>query len=990
VTIPAHSAAALRPLLEECGYSDARLAPEFKVGDDTYPLVGFASRPWDFDSACIAVVEGTEKPEDAVRTCRQLGAPIVWVQHNGIVDWWVQHSEAPERFDSKPFDKFFSLVRSRRAELTPRDVYRAKMLGCLRPVRQLEFVDVGLMPLLRAEAGKKLGDLVERMTQVTLRGLRRTNPGREVLRDTFKRVFRLLAGKILKDKNVGDFGKLDLRDPAAVLLAVARHYHKDGTIAEVESALSPEWKAALAPASDLISTFGDVRVVSPESLAYVYEHTLVNQDLRKKLGIHATPPYLVHYIVWQLYNWIRDIPPADRHVFEPACGHAPFLLTAMRLLRFEMQGGTDDEIHDYLKTHVHGVEMDGFAREIARLSLTLADIPSPDGWHLRPGDMYESNVLAEQAAKCRIMLSNPPYEAFREIDKRRYRRSGHEVRHKKAVEMLWRTLPELPPGGIFGVLVPQSVLSGPEARKLREMLLQNFELAEICRFPGKVFEFAEMETAVILGRRSGPSFKPESHRVRLRSVGEHGLSEFKANYSVEEDLWVPQSRFQLDPRLVLTIPALDELWTHLDSNQRLSDVATIGRGIEFRGEKARKGVPVVSAHPKRPDYPPGFAGMARATQEIFRTPPLCGLAVSAELIENPRQGMATGKPQVLVNRNRAARNRWRLKALLDPDGRSVKNNFLVVRPKEPRVSALFLWAILNSPIANAFVTRDTMQRDNPESMLGMIPLPAFNARDIEDVLAAAEAYRSLFPGHSAPPKGKLKRKPDQRLLFEASLRVPMGATDIQIRDALLAMDAAVLKLYHLPVHLERQLLDYFRGHERSGVGCEFGNYFPDGSESFVPLHEYISSAYRQSTIDQMAEYMEPRESARVLARSRSVTEPAVGNVPAIALNPTGTELEEFFWTQGRVLQVCDGDPPEVIAELDGLRWGNRVRFRTDEAHQWLCKVGLCFEVQANIECERPECLHLFNARQLGTADETADDIWAKLQELAPPLNDVDE
>lgn len=874
MTKSAHSAAALKPLLEDCGYSDARLATDFRVGDARYPLVGFASKPWDFDSACVAVVETADQPEYAVRECRQLGAPIVWVCHNGTIDWWVQHGTAPRLFDTRPRDQFVSLVQAHQSELTPESVYRAKVLGRLPGARQLQldFVDVGLMPLLRAEAGKRLGELVEKMTRATLTGLRQTNPGREVLRDVFTRVFWLLAGKILKDKDVGDFSRLDLRDPAAVLHAVAQHYDKDGVLARAQATLSKEWRAALEPASELISAFGDVRVVSPESLAYVYEHTLVDKDLRKKLGIHATPPYLVDYIVWQLYDWICKIPPEDRHVFEPACGHAPFLLAAMRLLRLEMQGGATREIHGYLKAHIHGVEVDDFAREIARLSLTLADIPSPDGWDLKPGDMYASGVLAEEAAKCHIMLSNPPYEPFRQDDKRRYKENGHEVRYKKAVEMLSRTLPELPTGSVFGVLVPQAVLNGPEARGVREVLLRDFELSEICRFPGKVFEFAEMETAIILGRRRSDGFNPKSHRVRLRSVGEHGLPGFIENYSVEEDLSVPQSRFQSDPQLVLSVPTLDELWAYLEGNPRIADVADVGRGIEFKGEEARNGVPVDLPHPRPPDYPPGFAGMARATQEIFATPPLRGLAAKVALIENPRQGMATDRPQVLVNRNRATRNRWRLKALLDPDGRPVKNNFLIVRSKDSKVPALFLWAVLNSPVPNAFVARDTMKRDNAESTLGKVPIPRFDTCAIEKVLTAAQAYRDLAAKHSTLTRRKAKGKRDEPSLFQASPELPNGPTDSQICDAILAMDAAVLKLYGLPVRLERQLLDHFRGHRRSGVGCAFGDYFPAEFKSLVPLHKYISLAYRRSTVDQVAERMKPGESAHVLASLRSAAE----------------------------------------------------------------------------------------------------------------------
>jgi hypothetical protein len=872
VTISAYSAAALRPLLEECGYSDARLVARFKVGDDVYPFVGFASKPWDFDSACVAVVETSDNPEDAVRECRQLGAPIVWVQHNGIVDWWVQHGTAPKQFASRPLSEFGSLVRSRREDLTPESVYRAKVLGRLPGRRPLDFVDVGLMPLLRAEAGERLGQLVESMTRTTLQGLHQSKPSRTTLRDVFTRVFRLLAGKILKDKNVGGFGKLDLRDPAAVLRAVAEHYDKEGTVAKAEAALSPEWKAALAPASDLIFAFGSVRVVSPESLAYVYEHTLVNKELRKKLGIHATPPYLVDYIVWQLYDWIREIPQEDRHVFEPACGHAPFLLAAMRMLRLEIQGETDPGIHDYLKTHIHGVEMDAFAREIARLSLTLADIPSPDGWDLKPGDMYASDVLAREAAECRILLSNPPYEAFGEGDKNKYKEVGYEVRYKKAVEMLSRTLPELPVGGVFGVLVPQAVLNGPEAREVREMLLRDFELAEICRFPGKVFEFAQMETAVILGRRHSKGFDPRSHCVRLRSVGEHGLPKFTENYSVEEDLSVPQSRFQLNPNLALNVPALDELWIRLDSNPHLSDVATVGRGIEFKGKKARNGVPVVLPHPKPPDYPGGFAGVARTTQEIFVTPPLRGLGTKPELIENPRQGLATGQPQVLINRGRTSRSPWRVKALLDPDGRPIKDNFVVVRPTVPDVPSLYLWAILNSPVASAYAANRTARRHNLEGILRGVPIPRAGEQDIDRVQRAAQYYRDLAVSRASLVRKEATSRRRHAPLFEGPVSSPGGPSEKEVRDALMAMDAAVLRLYALPARLERQLLDHFRGYVRRGVGCDFGDYFPADFKSLVPLHKYISSAYRRSTIDQVAERMKPGESAHVLASLRSAAE----------------------------------------------------------------------------------------------------------------------
>ena len=155
------------------------------MGDARYPLVGFASKPWDFDSACIAVMETNGKPEDAVKACRQLGAPIVWVWQNGTVEWWTQHSTSPNAIWTLSRSANLPLGATAQGRPHPESVYRAKVLGRLPGAKQLGFVDVGLMPLLRAEAGKELGELVENMTRATLKGLGQGNPSQETLRNVF-------------------------------------------------------------------------------------------------------------------------------------------------------------------------------------------------------------------------------------------------------------------------------------------------------------------------------------------------------------------------------------------------------------------------------------------------------------------------------------------------------------------------------------------------------------------------------------------------------------------------------------------------------------------------------------------------------------------------------------------------------------------------------------------------------------------------------------
>ena len=849
----AHSAAALRPLLEECGYSSTRLAINFTIDDTVYPLVGFASKPWDFDSACIAVVETTDSPENAVRTCRQLGAPIVWVQHDEIVDWWVQHSTTPRLFGSRPLGQFASLVRTHRSDLTPQSVYRAKVLGRLPGGRQLDFVDVGLMPLLRAEAGEKLGELVEEMIRATLKELGRGDPSKTMVRDVFTRVFHLLAGKILKDKDVAGFGMIDLQDPAAVLSAVAKHYNA----AETGTKLPRIWKAALRRPCELISEYGNVRVVSPESLAYVYEHTLVTKELRKKLGIHATPPYLVDYIVWQLYDWVQEISPEDRHVFEPACGHAPFLLAAIRMLRLEMQGETDHRVHSYLKNHIHGVDIDDFALEIARLSLTLADIPNPNGWDLRLSDMYGSNVLAEEAARCRIMLSNPPYERFKERDKERYKKADFPVRHRKAVELLDRTLKHLSPAAVFGILVPQGVLHNTEAKEVRTLLLKDFEIREICLFADKVFEEGDAETAVILGRRRPVSRSTSLSQVVFRRVREDSIARFGENYAADAEHVISLDRLGWDNEKSLRLPDLPEVWRHLSPNLVLETVADVGQGFSFAG-KGLIGKARASAKRRTADAVPAYLSGVKEIS-IWQLPEEVWLCPTRTPILTWRNGGYTGMPQVLVNYSPVMRGPWRIKALFDEGGRAVTNTYTTVRPREGGPPAIFLWALLNSPLANAYVYCNALKRHIYESLIASLPLPQQWEDHVAPIVAAAEVYLQLV------------REPRQFRL--------QGGNELAVCEALLKMDAEVMRAYNLPVRLERAVLDLFRlphtnkkHRRRKGVGCLFEDYFPTDFRSLVPLHTYISSAYRGSAIDRVAQRMKPGESAHVLASLRSAAE----------------------------------------------------------------------------------------------------------------------
>ncbi len=428
---------------------------------------------------------GGSDPRVAVERLRPLGAPIVFACSDGAVQWWKQGSTKAEWLESISTDRVDSFFRDHRNELSPDAVYRAKTLGRVRKEFQLSFVDLGLMPLIEDEVGEALSNLIERCVSELKSRLAWQTVTDAQGHWLLKSVFWLLSGKILRDKNVPDFEDIEIGDVNDVFSRVVRHYGTEPFVVHSNRTL-----AALENTALTIDSFSSLALTTTESLAHVYENTLISKETRASLGTHSTPSYLVDYIIGELADWIAEIPEKDRSVFEPACGHAAFLVSAMRLLTqlLPPHKAVPSRRGPYLRKRLHGTERDPFALELARLSLTLTDIPNPDGWDLRTEDVFFGDRLAEQARANTIILANPPFERFGDDELKEYSRSSPPILVKnKACEMLRRMLPELQPGSVFGLVIPQSLLHASFARDMRRELIEEFELREVSLFPDKVF-----------------------------------------------------------------------------------------------------------------------------------------------------------------------------------------------------------------------------------------------------------------------------------------------------------------------------------------------------------------------------------------------------------------------------------------------------------------------------------------------------------------------
>jgi len=844
----------VRTNLEQCGYSNGRLRTDYVyedvIGEHTVALAGFARPVYDSRTSCISVVRCDDllgATEEYVNQFRGFGAPVIFACHNETLQWWNVGTRGAKIEKTVLKDDIKSFFSAHKEEFSPDRIWRAKNLGRVDTKQQLRFVDIGLMPLLEHEMGDRLGGLMNRVIGLLHNGF--TNKQLKIPQNQqwiFRAGFWLLCAKILKDKEVNGFIRLDIGDVDSVLKAVKNHYRAQ----ELVDVQTNQQARALKEAAEQVKKFASLSNLTTEAFAYMYENVLVDEKLRSALGIHATPSYLVDYIVWQLWPWIEQIPEEKRIVLEPACGHAPFLTAALRMLRFSY--GEKDDFHKYAKQQLIGIEMDSFAREIARLSLTLADVPNPNGWNIVKGDIYQGDILSKNAGKAMILLCNPPFEDFTPEEQGAYRRAGQKVRSfNKAAEMLRRTLFYMPKGSVFGVILPRVFLHKRNLAELRRMIVSDFELSQICLLPENVFRFAMHRSVLLFGRKTAIGKKQKSQNVQLlyRTVEASQLKAFKERYKSRDTL-VFQSKFAESHVFDLRVRELDDVWTFCEKNYPcLKSVVEGGQGFSFKGKDLPKGKRTFSEE-RFPSAVEGYESLSRDIR-LHNLPRTYWLNLGSEVIQRPRWGVVIGKPQMLMNHARVGSGPWRIKALIDNKGRPAASSFLVFRIHNNDWSLLTIWAILNSPFANAYMYCNSMERNNSSEDVKKIPIPLCTKGVLNKLEGLVAEYFELMAERNTELRKDIRDR---------------------AKHLFLSIDAEIMRLYDLPPKMEKRILDLFQGVQRKGVDFEFKGYYPEGFESAIPLHEYLSEDYQRSTITFVDDWVKKHRSPEINEVLRTATE----------------------------------------------------------------------------------------------------------------------
>jgi len=802
--------------LRQLGYRDALLQEDYAFPDwftiaNTERRVvaaAFGQTPISYESALIGVARANgTRGQTLVNAHRALGAPILLeIDGDSIREWAVSRIENGHALiETYPADRVPQVIVQRASEWRPESLLRSKNLGSFRWNQQLGLFS-GLLPELERQIQEKLDPLLRDALSVTQQTYIETSGRRPSEENLFRLVFWMLTAKVFCDRGVPGFVSAG-SDPDALLQAVAKQY---GT--EQPKLLNREARRA---AADRIWNRLDFRNLSVEVLAHIWSTTLVDPAIRKRLGIHRTPRAIVRYVVERIpFSSAGD----DKQiVFEPCAGSASFLIGAMNALRHNLFGAPPRERHRYFTEHLAGIEKDSFGVEISKLALTLADFPNPDGWNIKPDDVFRAGAMTNFLQRSGVVLCNPPFEDFSEKQRAEYSLSTP----RKPAELLNRVLDDLHPAGVLGFVLPRNFIDGSGYAPVRKRLAERFESIFITVLPDRAFQ-ADAEVALLIATDPIPH---DVSRVSFSKVDDNATawaqfereqvvsSRHVANLGVEE------------ATAHLLIPELPEVWDALVNHPVLEHVAKIARGIEWNEPLTRDGAETGQRERLiRPSFAPGFAkGVApQTTFSMFEVPSMAYLSMRPADQRGNAWRAEWDKPKAILPKSAKSRGHWRIASFPDHEGVVCYQTYTGVWPKHPGFDETLLAAVLNSPVANAFVSTREGKTDITMETLRLIPMPVFSDSQRHRIRELVGQYQVL-------------------------LREPLVGDDShELEHLLKQVDATVLDAYKLPPRVERQLLDFFREHPRP-VAHGFSDYIPPDCEVFFSLSDFLSPEFSDAT-----------------------------------------------------------------------------------------------------------------------------------------------
>jgi SAM-dependent methyltransferase len=690
--------------------------------------------------------------QEARKIFSDTAAPCVLFAGNGKADLWLRCWEQPTAVPNIDFD----LHHLRRAFEQNRREMARDALAALRGGQKYLFD--GFHSARRDELATFLNRGITKATWFCQKAERPLDA--EAGKALSRVAIGLLAARILEDKGIlgpKDEQSTNARDLLGAANSLADGFFKD-VIADdltkldndighnfVDEMLLRIMAHLTGPAS--------FSMVTPEMLGDLYENALRAERKRggdlELDGIHYTPLSLTRNVLNRIP--LEELPPDQRRVLDIACGSGTFLLAATERLRSIFDANEEDAeatVLEHLRGHVVGYDQDDVALHVANLTYLLdhviktrdaTTVPHPI---LRKGDALALTDQDFADSGPSIIVGNPPFGNSRD---------GGLLANK----FLAKALELLTPGGFLGMVMPGAFLKMMERGgivEIRRKLLQTCELLEVWEMPlGTVGIAARQETCVIIARKREHAknigqktalfnITYSSNKGAIRAQREHLRSTWTfmaGGLPGRSDL-----SWSDDPKCRIVASPIDRVWQKLYSNQTINSFCDQTEGIKINSSST-----AFSAVPREEYYP--YLQTQKRLSPYFvheadwrNDPSIEREYVNPDTATEPRKysrSLLHG-PKLIVTSNTNRNARSQLRVAFDDAGVLPGHNFkclglfterakmsdwavqLAAREGERSV-LLWIAAVMNSPIAHAWVATYSPPRSTAIRVFMTLPIP---------------------------------------------------------------------------------------------------------------------------------------------------------------------------------------------------------------------------------------------------------------------------
>lgn len=768
-------------------------------------LAAFTQTPPSYRTAALGVVPSVAgETKDLVRGYRALGAPLMFVIEGDKLSLWQVRDDVPQCMRKNiSVNDIPGLFEKNRTAWSPDAIHRAKSIAAIDQSYQLDFVDLGLLPAVEGEIHTKIDHLLLDMLAAATDAQRGEPPSP---RELFPVLFRLLAAKVLQDRQHPAADNWNPDSLQSILQTIESHYSLPNMRSGQGRVLVPAFSAAW----NCLRRGINFSNISADDLAFVYENTLVTKETRKHFGTHSTPRQLAEYAVSRLELHHHD--PRDLQIYEPFTGAGAFLVSAFRHIRNLLPiSWRDKQRHDFLINHLAGDELDSFAREVAILSLILADYPNQNGWRIGEVDLFENGELENRIRGNNVVLCNPPFENFDSNERALYSISDRFL--SKPMAVLDAAIRAEPLALAF--VLPHSFIFGKKFNDQRKALERSFNEIELVELPKDIFRASVIESSLLIARREANECRPYRNLRSTEVSGKDRLGFLKTGKTTVQR----RERRNIGSRITgnLWIPSLKTIWDYADSSPCLGELFSIHRGLEWISKQEEAWSPK-----HQPGYQLGIQTARKARQFALHTP--VWLDCRPDRLRRGAVNRPWQLPKIIVNAGRLSIGPWRLAAATDVKGLICSQQYFGLWPHEALSEARLVAfsAVLNGPVANAFVADHSPAKGITVSVMKRIPLPLTIPRSVEEL--AVEYIRHL------------------------DMNSIVGAPSVGVEKLLMELDAEVLGAYDFPPRLEHELLCYFENASRPV--CHRWSHW--NFKEFTPgltLAERVSGRFHQPTLD---------------------------------------------------------------------------------------------------------------------------------------------